>query len=370
MAAGHRADSRTLAVEENLLSTADAARLSFEVTASFALNEETPLERSMVSAVPSAGTVRFTIQDRLGAGGMGVVYRAFDRDRGETVALKTMRRIDPLALYRFKNEFRTLADLTHPNLVNLFELIAVGDLWFFTMEVIDGVDLVSFVRQDEALPASPGADDPETSRRRGLTGSATPCGNWPKVYTRCTWRASCIATSSQPTSWSPGRTRRAARLRAGGEPGKLRHPLTTPTARSLAPCLTWRPNRRWECPSRPPATGTAWASCSTRRSPAGFPLREPRTRFSARKPASIRRPRPTLVADVPEELVQVCMELLNSRSGKRPRARNAQPSPGGGPIRARGFAGRLIDLALYRPNMSITTCFYAALLAAVRSGDR
>ena len=40
-------------------------------------------------------TVRFTLVRRLGAGGMGVVYEAYDQQRGELVALKTMRRVDP-----------------------------------------------------------------------------------------------------------------------------------------------------------------------------------------------------------------------------------------------------------------------------------
>jgi serine/threonine protein kinase/tetratricopeptide (TPR) repeat protein len=90
---------------------------------------------------------RFTILRRLGAGGMGVVYQAFDGDRSELVALKTMRRVDALALYRFKQEFRTLADLSHPNLVDLYELIAAGDLWFYTMELVPGCDFVSHVRR-------------------------------------------------------------------------------------------------------------------------------------------------------------------------------------------------------------------------------
>jgi eukaryotic-like serine/threonine-protein kinase len=96
-------------------------------------------------------SARFELRRRLGAGGFGVVYEAFDRERGSLIALKALRRAGDDALYRFKHEFRTLADITHPNLVSLYELLSLNGRWFFTMELIQGLDFLSHV----CSPAEP-----------------------------------------------------------------------------------------------------------------------------------------------------------------------------------------------------------------------
>src|SRR5262245_1549168 len=91
-------------------------------------------------------TQRFAIRRRLGAGGMGVVYEAFDRELGSRIALKTLRELDARTLYRFKREFRALQGIEHPNLVSLGELIEHKGQWFFTMELVEGVDFLTYVR--------------------------------------------------------------------------------------------------------------------------------------------------------------------------------------------------------------------------------
>ena len=124
----------------------------------------------VVGELGTFGSKRFRIVRRLGSGGMGVVYEAIDED-GARVALKTLKNAEPQALYRFKREFRSLADIGHPNLVRLGELHCEQDQWYFTMELLEGEPFTEWVSADG--PAHPAetvpVDDapPVASRRRG-----------------------------------------------------------------------------------------------------------------------------------------------------------------------------------------------------------
>jgi tetratricopeptide (TPR) repeat protein len=91
---------------------------------------------------------RFEVLRLLGEGGMGVVHAARDTERGEVVAVKSLRHLGGEALLRFKHEFRALQDLHHPNLVALGELLEENEDWFYTMELVEGVDVLAWVDGD------------------------------------------------------------------------------------------------------------------------------------------------------------------------------------------------------------------------------
>ncbi|MBK8251820.1 MAG: serine/threonine protein kinase [Polyangiaceae bacterium] len=97
------------------------------------------------------GDGRFVVQKTLGVGGMGVVYEVHDVRMDRTIALKTLKNASATALYLFKNEFRALADLRHKNLIRIHELFCEKDPWFFTMELVNGVDLLTWLRDRPAL---------------------------------------------------------------------------------------------------------------------------------------------------------------------------------------------------------------------------
>ncbi len=92
-------------------------------------------------------TERFRPIRLLGRGQMGVVYAVHDSETDSEVALKTLPQHSPEQLYRLKQEFRSIADIAHPNLVELYELHVSESASFFTMELIDGVPLSHYLQR-------------------------------------------------------------------------------------------------------------------------------------------------------------------------------------------------------------------------------
>ena len=94
---------------------------------------------------PSRLAGRFTVGRSLGSGTFGVVFEAQEEGRSARVALKKLSLEDAGALYDFKQEFRGLVDVVHPNLVALHELFADGADIYLSMELVDGVGFLDHV---------------------------------------------------------------------------------------------------------------------------------------------------------------------------------------------------------------------------------
>src|ERR1700722_6013941 len=105
---------------------------------------------------------------------MGQVFRAFDRVMGCGVALKPLHQLGPEPTYQLKREFRLLADLAHPNLIELYNLVADRDVGCFTMELVRGSNFVEYVRGPVERLEPEGTPGPPTQAQLERLRSALP----------------------------------------------------------------------------------------------------------------------------------------------------------------------------------------------------
>src|SRR5258708_19093186 len=119
----------------------------------------------------SPGTVlssRYEIIRLLGQGGMGAVYQARDRELERQVALKVIRAdmvASPEILKRFKQELILARQITHKNVIRIFDLGEADGIKFITMEYIEGEDLQSILRRKKKLEPAEAANIDRKSTR-------------------------------------------------------------------------------------------------------------------------------------------------------------------------------------------------------------
>ncbi len=101
----------------------------------------------------------YTIRRKIGAGGMGVVYQAYDERLERTVALKMMLSLDQdeTARKRFWREARAAASVNHPHVCQVYEVVEHDGQLFIAMELLEGEPLADHLKRgplsvDEAVP--------------------------------------------------------------------------------------------------------------------------------------------------------------------------------------------------------------------------
>ena len=132
----------------------------------------------------------YRVIEQIGAGGMGVVYRAEDTRLGRTLVLKFLPAAlsrDPMALERFEREAKAASSMNHPGICTVYDIGEFEGQRYIAMEYLEGQPLDRFIG-GKPLPLP-------------------RCSTWAcRLPTPSSWRtrrASCTATSSRPTSSSP-----------------------------------------------------------------------------------------------------------------------------------------------------------------------
>jgi serine/threonine-protein kinase len=100
-------------------------------------------------------SARFRIEAMLGQGGMGMVFKAYDKELDRPVALKVLRpelTPDPAALQRFKQELLLATKVSHKNILRIHDLGEAGGVKFISMAFIEGEDLWHLLKREGKLP--------------------------------------------------------------------------------------------------------------------------------------------------------------------------------------------------------------------------
>ncbi|MDA1049940.1 MAG: protein kinase [Planctomycetota bacterium] len=124
-----------------------------------AIGDESPKVFTRSKPADRDGELRsigqYQLLEKLGAGGMGTVYKALHTSLDKTVALKVLppeRMRDEQAVDRFRQEMKALAKLEHPNIVRATDGGEVDGVYFLVMDYVEGVDLAQLIRRANPLP--------------------------------------------------------------------------------------------------------------------------------------------------------------------------------------------------------------------------
>ena len=100
-------------------------------------------------------TERYEIIEKIGSGGMADVYRAMDHKLNRYVAIKVLKREfreDKQFVAKFKQEARAVAGLSHPNIVNVYDVGNEGTVQFIVLELVEGITLKKYIEKKGHLP--------------------------------------------------------------------------------------------------------------------------------------------------------------------------------------------------------------------------
>jgi len=138
---------------------------------------------------------QYKILSELGAGGMGIVYRALDTELQREVAIKRLRSgfaAAGVALERFRNEAKLQGKLNHPNIAQLYSMVQTHDAFCLVMELVDGISLKDLLplqwRQAaailiqvlDALGYALPSDRRRSFQARGISMPASPIPAFPR----------------------------------------------------------------------------------------------------------------------------------------------------------------------------------------------
>lgn len=260
---------------------------------------------------------RFEVRGDLGAGSTGVVWRVLDRDRGHEVALRPLPAANPEQLLALKDDFRALAEVRHPHVVRVHELVEIEGRLFVSMEIVDGLDLMSWLwGADRASGQHEAVTGEEFSEQETTAKNVLPLIAPSVDHTRlraglaqltdaltALHAAGCVHGDLRPSNVLVTAEQRLVVLDFAGAARRAAQPPSAATAPYLPPEAS---SGRMETPGDWYAVGVLLYEALTGRTPfVGKPAAVMQAKVTSDPP-----PPSALVKDVPPELDHLCERLL------------------------------------------------------------